>query len=160
MSKARELIGLPVLAGVALRRIGRVKEVLVSRDGDRLCGLVLEAGGLVRPRKVLDYQAVTAIGPTHILAEEQYLAEEGQTKCCRELLGLPVLTHTGEELGMMDDLYFDPMGGHIIALQLSRGFVDDLLRGKAVTPVDGTLRPGEAAILLDGPGEQAGGVVS
>jgi len=159
VSRARELIGLPVLTRVGLKRLGRVQEVLVSRDGGHLCGLVLEEGGWVRPRRVLDYQAVRAIGPTQILADEQYLAEEAQTKCCRDLFGLPVLTHSGEELGRMDDLHFDPSGGQITAVQLSRGFVDDLLRGKSLTPVHGALQPGEAAILLDGPAGQAGGVL-
>lgn len=160
MSRARELIGLPVLTRAGLRSLGRVQEVLVSRDGGHLCGLVLEEGGWVRPRRVLDYAAVRAVGPTRILADERYLSEESQTKCCRELLGLPVLTPSGEELGRMDDLHFDPAGGQITAVQLSRGFVDDLLRGKVLAPVNGGLQPGEAAILVDGLESQAGGVVS
>lgn len=151
--RGRELIGLPVLTGPQLKRIGRVHEVLVSGDGARICGLVIDAGGLLHPRRVLDFQAVKAVGDTHLLAVETYLPADSQTRNCKELHGMPVLRGTGEELGVLDDFHFDPATGQVTALQLSHGFVDDLLSGKEVLPLAGPAHAGEAAILLDGPDE-------
>lgn len=154
------MVGLPVLAGPRYRRIGRVREVLLSPDGSRLCGLVLDGGGWLQPRRVLDYQAVKVVGPTHVLAEEVYLADHDGTRCCQDLHGLPVLGAGGEEVGLLDDFYFDPDSGRVTALQLSHGFVDDLLSGKEVVACHGPVFTGEAAILLDGPGDTFGGAVS
>jgi uncharacterized protein YrrD len=151
--RGSDLIGLPVLTGPKLKRIGRVHKVLLSTDGARICGLVLDAGGLLHPRRVLDFRAVKAVGDSHLLAEEAYLPADRRTRCATELHGLPVLRGTGEEVGVLDDFHFDSRSGQVTALQLSHGFVDDLLSGKEVFPLAGPALAGEAAILLDGPTE-------
>jgi uncharacterized protein YrrD len=159
--RGNELIGLPVLAGPRLKRIGRVQEVLLSADGAWICGLVLDAGGWLSQRRVLDFQAIRTVGDTHLIAaDETYLPEEVGTRCCQELHGLPVLRGTGEEVGFMDDFHFDPETGQVTALQLSHGFVDDLLKGKELVALTGPVVAGEAAILLDGPGDHSGGATS
>ncbi|MBY6277507.1 MAG: hypothetical protein CWE10_15085 [Symbiobacterium thermophilum] len=158
VSRARDLIGLSVLASPDMRPVGRVQEVLISRDGRRIRGLVLETGGLLSRRRVLDYQGVKAVGSTYVLAEERYLEDEAETRCGSALTGLPVLDGSGEELGMLDDLHFEPSTGEIHALQLSRGFVDDLLSGKAIVPLNGPAVTGEGAILLDAVAEREGGL--
>ncbi len=158
MPRSSDLIGLPVLTSREMKRIGRVQEILLTKDGSRICGLVLDGGGLLHHRRVLDFRAVKMLGATHVLVEETYLASEAGTCCGDSLHGLPVLDVTGEELGMMDDIHFDPSTGRIVALQLSRGFVDDLLGGKGVVAVDGPLLAGEAAIMLNASGEHSGGI--
>lgn len=158
MPNGRDLIGLPVVVGPKLKRAGQVLEVLVRNDGSGICGLVLSEGGWLLPRRVLDWQAVRAVGPTHVLADERYLSDETAAICCRDLMGKPVLTGDGEDLGAMDDFQFQP-DGRITALQLSRGFVDDLLNGKSLVPLDGPVRAGEAAILLEEPGDLSGGAL-
>ncbi|MBP2018306.1 uncharacterized protein YrrD [Symbiobacterium terraclitae] len=159
MLRASDLIGLPVLAGPQMKPIGRVQELLVSRDGLRLCGLVLENGGLFSRRRVLDYRAVRGIGATCVLAEERYLEDEEATRCGSALTGLPVLDGSGEELGTLDDLHYEPSTGQIQAFQLSRGFVDDLLSGKAILPLSGPAIAGEGAIVLDAAHEAEGGLL-
>ncbi len=158
MARVRDLIGLSVLVGPDMRPVGRVQEVLISRDGRRICGLVLGAGGLLRRRRILDYQAVKAVGATYVLAEERYLEDEPDSRCGSALTGLPVLDGSGEELGTLDDLHFEPNTGEIHALQLSRGFVDDLLSGKAIVSLSGQALAGEGAILLDAAAESEGGL--
>ncbi len=158
--KGRDLIGLPVLAAQGLKRIGHVCELLLNQDATRICGLVLDHGGWLHTRRVLDYEAVQAVGPTHLVADERYLEDEAQTRCCQQLFGLPVLDRTADELGILDDFQFNTQNGRITALQLSRGFVDDLLNGKAVVEIGGgSVSAGESAILLDGPGELSGGAL-
>ncbi|HWI53129.1 MAG TPA: PRC-barrel domain-containing protein [Symbiobacteriaceae bacterium] len=160
MPRGSDLVGLPVLAGPELRRIGRVQEILLASDGSRVCGLTLEGGGWLQPRRVLDYLAVKAVGPTHLIAEETYLTDDVKTRCCDDLHGLPVLEAGGAEVGLADDFYFDAATGRLTALQISHGFVDDLLSGKEVLPLAGPLQTGEAAILLDGPGDSVGGALT
>lgn len=159
MRRGRDLIGLPVLAGPQKERIGRVQEVLVSREGDRICGLVLAEGGLLRQRRVLDFGAIRAFGLGHLWVEERYLDDESETRCGGALHGLPVLNGSGEELGTMDDLHYDPATGRIVALQLSRGLVDDLLGGKGLVALSGPMTTDEAAILLGAPDDLSGGVL-
>lgn len=148
MVRAGDLIGLPVLGGEQLKRLGTVQEVLFSQDGRWVTGLRLD-GGWLQPGRMLDYQAVRAVGEAHILADELYLPAHEQSRPRRELLGLPVLRGSGEEAGIMDDVHFDPKTGEVKALQLSHGLVDDLLMGKAVMPVEAPVLTGEAAILIN-----------
>lgn len=156
MPRGHELIGLPVLALPGLRRLGRVAEVLIETAERRICGLVLEEGGFLQPRRVLDYDGVTSVESNHILAHERYLDESAGGCAGRTLLGKPVLDTAGRELGVLDDFQFDG-DGRLVALQLSRGFVDDLWNGKALVGVPGTVTAGEAAIMLDGAGDSLGG---
>lgn len=156
MPRGSELIGLTVLSEQNLTPIGQVREVLLSADGSRICGLVLEGGRWRQPRRTLDYAAVRSVGETSLIAAEVYLTQGTQTRCGRDLQGLPILRRTGEEVGVVDDFHFDPATGRLTALQVSRGFVDDLLSGKELVPLDGPVTAGQAAILLDGPGETGG----
>lgn len=156
MPRGSELIGLTVLSEQNLTPIGQVREVLLSADGSRICGLVLEGGRRRQPRRTLDYAAVRSVGETSLIAAEVYLTQGTQTRCGRDLQGLPILRRTGEEVGVVDDFHFDPATGRLTALQVSRGFVDDLLSGKELVPLDGPVTAGQAAILLDGPGETGG----
>lgn len=158
--RGSDLVGLPVLAGPELRRIGRVQAVLLSSDGSRICGLQLDNGGWLKAPRVLDYVAVKMVGSTHLIADETYLTDEVETRCCQDLHGLPVLGAGGEEIGLADDVHFDAATGRLTALQLSHGFVDDLLSGKEILPLAGPLYTGEAAILLNEPGENFGGALS
>lgn len=150
MHRGRDLIGLTVLAGPRLTRIGRVQELLLSEDGTRICGLVLEGAGWLHPARVLDFRAVQAIGETHLVAQERYLAQgEGEApRPCGRLRGLPVLTADGREMGLLDDLQFEPGSGRVLALELSRGLVDDLLRGKELVALPGPVVAGEAAVIM------------
>lgn len=158
--RGNDLVGLPVLAGSEYRRLGRVQEVLLSKDGTCVCGLQLAGGGWLQTRRVLDFRAVKAVGSTHVLADEVYLPDDTATRCCADLHGMPVLGGGGEEVGLLDDFYFDARSGRVTALQLSQGFVDDLLSGKEIVAVDRSLYTGEAAIFLDGPGDLSGGAGS
>lgn len=160
MPRVGELVGLPVLAGPQFRRIGRVQGILLASDGSRVCGLTLDGGGWLQPRRVLDYLAVKAVGSTHLIADETYLTDDVKTHCCDDLYGLPVLEADGAEIGLADDFVFDAATGRLTALQLSHGFVDDLLSGKEILPLAGPVQTGEAAILLDGPGDSVGGALT
>lgn len=154
--RGSQLIGLTVLAGPDLKPIGQVREVLLSTDGRRICGLELDPAGWLQPRRALDFRAVRAVGETSLIAEEVYLEDGTESRCGRDLVGLPVIRRSGEEVGVMDDFHFDPVTGEVTALQVSRGLVDDLLSGKGLVPLDGPVTAGEAAILLDGPTETGG----
>jgi uncharacterized protein YrrD len=150
MPRASDLIGLPVLCGPGMRRIGRVQEVLFAPDGMRVAGLVLGGGGWFRPPRALDFQAVRAVGETCILAErESYLPPDLHHPPIRSLRGKPVLTGDGVEVGTMDDLHVDPATGTVTAVQLSRGMMDDLLSGKRVLTPPPALVLGEEAILME-----------
>lgn len=161
LARGRDLIGLPVLVGRQMRRIGRVQELLLRGDGTRICGLVLDGGGWLSQRRVLDFTAVRSVGQTHLLVDaESYLSVESlvmqspaRTYPCKELRGMPVLRVSGEEVGTLDDIHFEPQTGRVTALQLSRGLVDDLLSGKEILPMESAMTTGEAAILLGDPGD-------
>lgn len=159
MLRGSDIIGLPVLSWPHLKRMGKVREVRLDFDGLRVCGLELDSGGWLQPARILDFDAVRAVTETHVLAVEAYLTESEESHCCQGLHGRPVLATTGEELGRMDDFHFVPEDGRVALLQVSRGLVDDLLYGKELVVLNGPVVAGEAAIMLQDPGDLPGGAL-
>lgn len=141
MPRGHDLIGLPVRQPPTMRTIGTLQDAILAPDLTRIVGLCLSGRSLFsrKPQRVLAWEAVQALRPTHLVAEADYIEVEGCPVGAAELRGRPVLGPDRCEAGFLDDIHFDPITGKVIALQLSQGLVDDLFQGKGVVAVDGPL---------------------
>lgn len=157
MPRASELLGLPVVAAATGRRLGRVQDLVLDPAGARVTGLLLDAGGWLRPPLVLPWPAVAGVADAVVARDEPApLPAPGCT--WRRLAGKPVLTAAGEEVGGLADLWLQPDGA-LAGYQLSGGLIDDLLCGQPVLWGQAPLRVGEAAVfLVPGEGDGAGAV--
>jgi uncharacterized protein YrrD len=151
MPRGSDLIGLPVHLGPTIKRIGSIQDAVLTGDLTTVAGLLLSRGGLFRRRRILAYRAVRALRPTHLLAEEIYLDELEGLRTAHDLRGRPVLAADGSEVGLLDDIHFDPASGRVLALQLSHGLVDDLLTGKGIIAMSGPMAVWEEAICFPRP---------
>lgn len=149
MARGSDLLGLPVVNAQTGRRIGRVEDLILAEGGRRLAGLVLETAGWWRPALTIRWGAVQAVGRGAILvAAESGQPEEGiEGRCWRQLAGKPALTDTGEELGLLADLWWEADGA-VSGYQLSAGLLDDLIFGQPVLPVPAAIRCGDEAIFF------------
>lgn len=141
MPRGHDLIGLPVHQPPTMRTIGTLQDALLAPDLTRIVGLCLSRASLFRrrPHRVLAWEAVQALRPTHLVAEAAYLEVTDGPLAATQLRGRPVLGPDRCEAGFLDDIHFDPITGKVIALQLSQGLVDDLFQGKGLVAVDGPL---------------------
>lgn len=141
MPRGHDLIGLPVHQPPTMRTIGTLQDALLAPDLTRIVGFSLTRAGFFRrrPHRVLAWEAVQALRPTHLVAQAAYIEVTDGPVASMELRGRPVLGPDRCEAGFLDDIHFDPITGRVIALQLSQGLVDDLFQGKGVVAVDGPL---------------------
>lgn len=150
------LLGLPVLDAGG-RRLGRVRDVVLSACGRRVAALVVEPGRWLRPGRVVDWPAVVAVGDGAVVVASapRPLApgEGGVGPAWQQVAGRPLYSSGGADLGHLADAWVDPASGAITGYQVSAGLVDDLLSGQTVLPGPAPLVTGpEALILGDGAG--------
>lgn len=156
MRSARDLIGLPVLDIVTGKKLGSVKDFLVSPVWT-IHGLVLDYRTWFGAARFVEWKSICSVGADAITVNSlksvkkfkrlpgiSYLVY-GKEK----LTGLPLISAEGIVMGRVEDVYFSPkMEESIVGLELSDGFLTDLLEGRRKIPVPSGARRGEEAITV------------
>lgn len=134
-------MGLPAFGLEDGRAAGRVADLLFSGRGERVIGLLLGEGTWWR-RRLIPYEEVAAIGPAAVMLRRPVVLRTPDGPRLRRLrrrcaapLGLRVLSRDGRDLGIVDDIYFDPVGGAVVGYLVSQGLVSDVARGKGFLPL-------------------------
>lgn len=135
MVHGRDWLGRPVLAWPGRGRLGEVADLLLDAAGRRVIGLVVRSGNWLGSQRIVPLANVrsaaadgieVAVAPgdvTTVSAEQAW----GQL---RDLAGKRLLSRSGDDLGLLDDIAFDARTGDILNYRLSGGFVSDLLDGR------------------------------
>lgn len=152
--RRRDVVGLPAVGGGDGRPRGRVADLLYSRSGDRVTGLLLRGGAW--HRRLIPYEEVAAIGPAAIVLRQSVVLSTPNQRGVRhlltrhrQLLGRRVLRSDGTELGTIADVCFEPERGIVTGYLLSGGPVSDLLMGMVFVAAD---RLAQAPGLADAEG--------
>ena len=69
-----------------------------------------------------------------------------------DVIGLSVLDTSGERLGWVTDAFIEESSGRVLALEVSRGIVDDFSRGR-IRVRDFTMRPDGVVAVTEEAGE-------
>lgn len=149
MARGIELLGRTVIDLSSGKVLGLINDALVSPDGTRLLGLVLDSGGWFHQRRIVPWEQVQTVGPDAVLVKSAAFGELGQgLPTYTRLTGMRVVSPEGVDLGVLDDLHFHVSSGQVTGYQLSGGLIEDALYGKAVVGSDRPLKVGQHAILL------------
>ena len=123
MIKGSNLIGRSVVDMDAAEKLGKVKEIIVQQDGERVAGFVvahaaniLGSGGT---RRSIPASALNAIGPDAITVHGHGVAEEAARELdslprMSDVIGHKMMTQSGRLLGTIDDLLVNQSDGSII----------------------------------------------
>lgn len=157
MLRRSQVIGLPVLTETGAEPLGTVADLLVSAHDGRVIGLLLAGGGALGGHRVYPYEEVRAIGTGAVLVGSRAaLLTTRRSGAVRRLLarhnqlvGKRLINRDGDDLGIIDDLGFNPETGAITGYQVSGGFFHDILEGKGFVPVAAVLTPGEDVVLCN-----------
>lgn len=133
---------------------GRVGDLLFSSRGERVIGLLLQGGTWWR-RRLVPYEEVAAIGPAAVLLRRPVVlrTREGQRlrhlrRSPAVLVGLRVLSAGGHDLGVVDDVCFEPRDGVVAGYLVSQGVVADVAEGKVFLPLERLRRARRNGVLL------------
>jgi len=156
MQKTRDLVGLPVVDLTEGETVGEVRDVLFAPDMT-LHSVLLEKPGLMSAAKIVPIARLHAIGRDSVTIESRACIEEfrDESGLIRSLLegtvkfvGRDVLTHGGEFLGRIEDVYVGPDLRTIIGYEVSEGFLVDLREGRKVLHAHPEIMVGADALLV------------
>lgn len=156
MRKAKDVIGLPVYTVDSGKQVGTVKDMKLGSDW-KLKQLVLEARSWFSAERSVYAEDVVGVGEdaVTIRCEDSIRSEDGIADIKPladgdgKLFGLPVLTANGEQLGVIEDVYFKAeLGIPVIGLELSEGFLSDVQEGRKTVSITEHTVFGEDAIVV------------
>lgn len=136
-------------------KVGEVNDLIISATSDSVQFLLVKQGMLVKRTAQLDIQDVTSFGSDGVMIEDRTLLKpikrgsDFSIAFCRSLSGNMLLSTEGEQLGLIEDVYFMEELGTIVGYQCSDGFFSDIKEGKRVIKTDEPLQYGKDAIIVN-----------
>jgi uncharacterized protein YrrD len=128
MIKGSQLVGRSVIDMEAAERLGKIKEIIVQRDGERVAGFVVVHGetmvGTGGKRRMIPASAVHSIGPDAMTVRGsamQELAELDNLPRMSDIIGHKMITQSGRLLGVIDDMLINRADGTIVGFVVGEG---------------------------------------
>ena len=128
MIKGSQLLGRSVIDMEAAERLGKIKEIIVQRDGERVAGFIVVHGetivGSGGKRRMIPAAAVHSIGPDAMTvrgSSMQELAELDNLPRMSDIIGHKMVTQSGRLLGVIDDMLINRADGTIVGFVVGEG---------------------------------------
>ncbi|MNI61324.1 PRC-barrel domain protein [compost metagenome] len=155
--KLQEMIGLAVFDLSNGKQVGKVLDILLHKDWSIL-GIQLEGKKLFSSNiKTVLWEDVIAYGEDAVMIRSQQAIQKWRAENIQltylegnsKLKELPVLTRDGVTIGYVSDVYFDQeLGKTITGIEISDGFISDLMEGRKVLPFIPEMTMGENVIMV------------
>jgi uncharacterized protein YrrD len=133
MIKGSQLVGRAVIDMEAAERLGKIKEIIVQRDGERVAGFIVVHGetivGTGGKRRMISASAVYSIGPDAMTVRGsamQELAELDNLPRMSDIIGHKMITQSGRLLGVIDDMLINRADGTIVGFVVGEGMRNKL----------------------------------
>ena len=128
MIKGSQLVGRAVIDTEAAERLGKIKEIIVQRDGERVAGFVVVHGetlvGTAGKRRMIPASAVHSIGPDAMTVRGsamQDMVELDNLPRMSDIIGHKMVTQSGRLLGVIDDVLINRGDGTIVGFVVGEG---------------------------------------
>lgn len=156
MLKARDVIGLPVINTENGKKLGEVRDLLLGEW--HVKGLLLDPKYWFGQARAIACEGIQSIGHDAVMVADPEAVytfgdfrEQGRLFLSgkKKLQGLPVVTPNGQQLGYIEDVYFDDkVGKQITGLELTDGFISDITEGRHIVLVNNDAQMGEDAVIV------------
>lgn len=153
MRTLSRLKGLPVYELASGQKLGEVCDVSISGNGS-VVGLLVKKGAFFKKTCQVKVSNVASFGNDGIMVNNQSALEPMETEPeytfehHQSLAGKKLLSKEGEQLGLLEDVYFMEELGTIVGYELTDGFFSDLTNGKRVVRSIGPPAIGKDAIIV------------
>lgn len=155
--KGTNVIGLQVITIEKGRDVDNIKDLVYDPYDNTVKALVVDNGGLFSEAKVIPLESVYSIGQDAVIVQSE--------KSVRKVSDLPnrvqsiathnqyltkarIVTDTGDELGSVTDIYFDPATGRVHELEVSQGGINNLTSGKKRIKISDIVTVGKDAVIV------------
>ncbi|MBP3039375.1 PRC-barrel domain-containing protein [Bacillaceae bacterium Marseille-Q3522] len=135
-------------------KIGEVTDLVITDDGE-VKGLVVKKAKLFNNAFFLKNKNIAFYGRDAVMIDDSNCLEpfrKTEAYCLQSqqpLHGKMMLTREGEQLGLLEDVYFLEELGTIVGYELSDGFFSDVLEGKRVVKTTEPPAIGKDAIIVN-----------
>lgn len=156
MFKARDIIGLPIISVGDGRKLGEVRDVLLGAW--KVKGLLLDPKFWFGQARAIACEGIQSFGSDAVMVSDPEaiytfgdFAEHGRLFLSgkKKIQGVAVMTPNGQQLGFIEDVYFDDnLDKQIIGLELTDGFISDLTEGRKVVMISEEAQLGEDAVIV------------
>ncbi|RCX22470.1 uncharacterized protein YrrD [Fontibacillus phaseoli] len=161
--KLQEMVGSAVFDVQDGKQIGKVLDFLLDENWS-ITGIQLEGKAMFSSTiKVVLWEDIVAYGEDAVMIRNQQAIRKQEAENIQftflsgngKLKELPVLTEDGILIGNVTDVYFDhELGNTITGIEVSDGFISDLMEGRKVLPFTPEMSKGENAIMVPPNSEQ------
>ena len=139
------MLGMPVICRG--ESIGRVSQVELTEDLRALKGIYLYRG--VSGTRFIEGRELDLVGEVAVLARsEGHKASRSPQSLLRRAIG-----PDGQRLGAVTDAFVDEESLRVAALEVSRGWLEDLTRGRSCVDAYSVCPDGQVLINQSGGGE-------
>lgn len=156
LKKYSEVLGLPVISARDGLKIGTLKDIVFSKDNKGILAFLMEKGSYAVKGSVILPSNLLSLGNDAIIVDNPMnLMEYRRFKKLYDihdknnLRGLKIFTHSGEDLGVVQDILFDYRTGKVEGVQVSDGLVQDIIMGRNILPFFGRIEIGSSNILVE-----------
>jgi uncharacterized protein YrrD len=138
----RQAVGRKVISRASANQLGTLSHLLLTSDCRHVAAVIVGKG---KKAKLVDWAALTGFGADAVMVNDEAALrppadsrEEAAAAGKLDLLGRRALSETGNELGAVDDVTFDPADGAVAALDIA---------GHQI-PADAVMGSGSYAVVL------------
>lgn len=146
--------GLPVYELTSGTKLGEVFDLGISSDG-KVEGVILKKKTLFHKMRFIRMENIESFGMDGIMVHDSRVLEsvlnppEHTIDHHQKLTGKMVMSAEGENLGIVEDVYFLEELGTIVGYECTDGFFSDLKEGKRVVKSDGPPAIGKDTIIVN-----------
>ncbi|WP_019639896.1 PRC-barrel domain-containing protein [Paenibacillus fonticola] len=161
--RLQQLIGLAVYNVENGKQVGKVLDVILNEDWT-ISGIELEGRQMFSSSvKAVPWEEIVAYGEDAVMIRNQQAVRKWEAENIQltftsgngKLKELPVLTKDGTMIGYVADVYFEQeLGNTITGIEVSDGFLSDLMEGRKLLPYIPGMIKGENAIMVPPNSEQ------
>lgn len=156
MIKGKELLGKNIVTIDTGQRVETVHDLVFDPQANQLLGLIVEEGGWFRAAKAVRFESVRSFGEDAIMIADQsaIIRAKDDDRLARvmdadlNLIGLTLLTESGQKLGRIVDVYFDERTGRVEGYEATGGFLSDLSQGRTFIPGPADIQIGTDAAIV------------
>ncbi len=150
MRKGRDLLGLPVLQSVSGERLGEILDLVYDPEQQVITGFVIDKGNWLHPPRQVPASLVKTVELEAVKTEESQAAKiESYESQVSSLYGKQVQTVGGKVLGSVQDVVLDDLCCQVMGLEISDGFISDLVTGRAIIPRPCIITQSEHAVIVE-----------
>ncbi len=155
--KGTKIIGLDIISIKTGEKLETVTDILYDPYVNKVIGILVDTGGWFSDSRIILTQNIVSVGKDAVMVEDKNVIQIGSEAPNRvsqitggkeTLQGDEVMTESGEELGVVSDIYVHFPGGNVSQLEVSKGFLGDLNSGKSWVKIEDIITVGEDRIIV------------